>query len=123
MVLFLVYFATATLGDLLKYPTALAFDGAYFTPRLASCVLIVGMAIGAVLVATPLTGDRWVAAGAAVVVGVSALGMAYLLHQRADAVNGAWGYYPAKFGWLVAVLALVIGLYALATLAASRRAR
>jgi len=96
--------------------TALGFDGAMFLLNQSGVVvgLLLTFAVG--LVAAAVRGRSWSLVGAALVLGTGALGMYYLMKQREGAPTGLWGYYPAKFAWLVLLLAVPIAVALAASL-------
>ncbi|MDR5700382.1 hypothetical protein [Agromyces aerolatus] len=108
---FVVYVVFVTLADLRSTGGALAADGAAppVEPRdvtaLAGVVLATTLLI---LLRTPPPGLRHQAIGALVVLVAAAFGGGYLVLQRLGQGLGWWGYYPAKFAWLVCVLLFVV---------------
>ncbi len=117
------YVVVVTLADLDAQGTALAFDGAYFTPRLSVGVVAAALAFAAaVLAARHDRNGRWVLLGAASGLAACGAGIGYLMWQRHDSPTGLWGYYPAKLAWLVIILSVIVVLSASAVLAAQGRA-
>jgi hypothetical protein len=110
------YAVTVTWRDLRENPGGLAGEGAHFTPRLASVVMVFLIMAAAALIAWALRARSRTGVGVIVLIVASAVAMAYLLRQRVDSTIGLWGYYPAKFGWLVAFLAVLLTMVAVVSL-------
>lgn len=96
---------------------ALAADGAMFPigKTTIQAVLVAGAALGFLAYAS--RGRAWELAGTTAVLVTGWIGLTYLVAQRADATTGPWGYYPAKFGWLIAYLGIMAGARAAAAVA------
>lgn len=108
---FVLYVVFVTLADLRSTGGALAADGAAppVEPRDVAAVVGVVLAVTLlVLLRTPPRPLRHQAIGALVVLVSAAFGGGYLVLQRLGQGLGWWGYYPAKFAWLVCVLLLVV---------------
>ena len=86
--------------------SALAADGAMLAMSRTSIVVILLAARRSASWSTraATTGEL---AGPVLVLVAGLIGLAYLVGQRADAPTGPWGYYPAKFGWLLAFVAFL----------------
>ncbi len=109
------YAITITLPDLARESDALGGDGGIFPMRPEYLALAF---VGAVLASVALgVRDRnWRdAAGAVAIVLSSTLAIGYLVFQRLDA-DFVWGYYLAKFSWLVMIMLLIVLAGTLATL-------
>ncbi|WP_157559088.1 hypothetical protein [Nocardioides sp. Soil774] len=96
---------------------ALGADGAMFpmAKTTVQAILITSAAIG--LLAYSGRGRTGEMLGAAAVLIAGIAGLEYLIAQREGAPSGPWGYYPAKFGWLIAYLAILVGARAAAAIA------
>jgi hypothetical protein len=108
---FVVYVVFVTLADLRSTGGALAADGAAppVEPRDVAAVLGVVLASTLlVLLRAPSRALRHQAIGSLVVLVAAAFGGGYLVLQRLGQGLAWWGYYPAKFAWLVCVLLLVV---------------
>jgi hypothetical protein len=79
-------------------------------------VLVVLVMAAAGLIAWVLRARSRTGVGIVVLIVAAAVSMAYLLRQRVDSTVGLWGYYPAKFGWLVAFLAVLLTMAAVVSL-------
>lgn len=96
----------------------LGFDGGFPQIGPASVVVITAVASLAASVAARFAGMRFAATGALAVALSLGAGLVYLLLQRTDAAT-SWGYYPAKFAWMISILLLVVAAgFAVALLAA-----
>ena len=100
------YVGLVTVRDLLSQRGALSSDGAMFALTPQQVALIGAAVLIALVGAAILAGQTRAAVGAGVVLASSGLALAYLVSQRQG--NAMWGYYPAKFAWLVTALLLVI---------------
>jgi hypothetical protein len=108
------YGLAITLGDLAREGDALGSNGGIFPVSPTSIVV----AFAALLFAATVRGvlqSAWSdVIGAVVVIAASTLALAYLLVQRLDA-DFLWGYYPAKFGWVVMAFAIIVFTVVLAS--------
>lgn len=117
----IVYGATVTLPETLASGTGgFSSDGAI---QSISWRWILGLAVASVAASVLFKGrlsasHRW---GLWLAVSASALVAGYLLYQRKDAAV-LWGYYPAKFAWLLVTAALLVAVAEIAR-AASRLRR
>lgn len=110
---------------------ALGADGAFFEITRTSVLVVLAVAAALGLLALTARGRGWEALGCLAVVLVGLVGLQYLISQRAETPSGPWGYYPQKFGWLMAYLAvllsaraaLVVALPGTAALASRGRSR
>lgn len=108
---FVLYVVFVTLADLRSTGGALAADGAAppVEPRDVAGVMGIVLATTLlVLLRRQGAGARHQAIGALVVLAAAAFGGGYLVLQRLNQGLGWWGYYPAKFAWLICVLLLVV---------------
>ncbi|WP_308796722.1 hypothetical protein [Agromyces silvae] len=120
-----VYGVVVTLGDLRTTGGALAADGAAPPVEPRDVALVVALA----LVTTVLVllrrartlGLRRDAVGVLALLGAGGVGGGYLVLQRLGAGLGWWGYYPAKFAWLLCVLLLIVVLGLLLAVASAAR--
>lgn len=104
---FAIYGFAVTLPDLRRDGAALAVDGAIQPIQPLHVVLIVLTTLVVVargVLDRATSGSR---RGVLIIVTVFALVSAYLIYQRRGSSEW-WGYYPAKFGWLVATLLVVL---------------
>ncbi|WP_394551214.1 hypothetical protein ACDF64_10950 [Agromyces sp. MMS24-JH15] len=138
---FAVYVAFVTLADLRTTGGALAADGAAppVEPRDVAAVValtlvaVVGAAVtvrlrrsgesGGTSRVGPAVVGRGTVLGIAAVVAAAAVGCGYLAWQRVSSGLGWWGYYPAKFSWLVCVLLLVVAIGMIAAAVSRLRVR
>jgi hypothetical protein len=96
---------------------ALAADGAMIAISRTTIVIILLSAV-AIGLAVHARGERTgELLGPACVLVAGLVGLDYLVGLRADAPTGPWGYYPAKFGWLLAFLAFFVAARAAVALA------
>jgi len=103
-----LYLLFVTLPDLLREGEALAVDGGIMPIAPVHIAVIVIVTLVASGFTAVHLGQRHQLVGVAIIVGSSALVGAYLAWQRVRADAEWWGYYPAKFSWLVASLLLVV---------------
>lgn len=117
-----IYIVAVTLPDLRREGAALAVDGGI----MQLLPVHVAVIVVATLVVTVLTAlhlhQRHPMNGLLIVLAVSAVVGAYLVAQRAGAAHW-WGYYPAKFAWLISSMLIVILTAALLSELASTRGR
>lgn len=117
-VLLLAWYVLFVIMPLLGGDTgALAADGAMIAISRTTIVVIL---LSAAAIGLMVHARREVAgelAGPLVVLVAGLIGLDYLVGQRAEAPTGPWGYYPAKFGWLLAFLALLAAARAAVALA------
>lgn len=117
-----VYIVTVTLPDLRRDGAALAVDGGIMPLQPVHVAVIAVVTV----VVTALTAlhlhHKHPLNGVLIVLSVSAIVGAYLVAQRAGAVHW-WGYYPAKFAWLISSMLIVILTAALLSELASTRGR
>jgi hypothetical protein len=102
------YVVLVTLPDLLRSGHALVADGgapaSTFIGFLKAVAIVVGIAGMGIFVRN----RRREALGVAVLASVSIAVATYLVIQRAG-MPVPWGYYPAKFAWIVCIVFAVIG--------------
>ncbi|WP_194409107.1 hypothetical protein [Microbacterium cremeum] len=117
-----VYVLAVTLPDLRRDGAALAVDGGIMALQLSHVVVIVTVTIGVAVLNAVQRNQIHQLVGVAVVCAAGAVAGGYLMWQRAGTAS-LWGYYPAKFAWLLVSLLLVILAAALAGEMAGLRAR
>ena len=102
-----LYVLLATLPDLTRDGGALSANGGVpeITPLDVVLVGVLIFAFGAV--ASVGLSQRHELLGIVVVLLAASVGVAYLALQRRG-MDTLWGYYPAKLGWLVSVLLIVL---------------
>jgi hypothetical protein len=108
----IAYGLLITLGDLRSTGAALAADGAAPPVEPRDVAMVVALALAATVLLflrpTRALALRREAVGVLTVLGAGAVGGGYLVLQRLGAGLGWWGYYPAKFAWLLCVLLLLV---------------
>ncbi|WP_454138759.1 hypothetical protein [Microbacterium paulum] len=102
-----LYVVAVTLPDLRRDGAALAVDGGILPLLPVHVAVITAVAVSLSVLTALHLHQRHQLAGVVVVVLVSIVVGVYLVAQRAGAQSW-WGYYPAKFAWLIASLLLVI---------------
>lgn len=112
---FVWYALFATLPAFRQNSTALAVDGAIFASRPSDSVIALGLTLAVTLLGATCRRTSWQVVGILVVGATGAVGALYLVAQRVDNPLGAWGYYPAKYAWLLAMFAPVVCARAVAT--------
>lgn len=117
-VLLLGWYAVFVTLPLLGGDTSgLAADGAMLAITRPTIVTILLSAAALGLVVHARGERRGELAGPALVLVAGLVGLDYLVGQRAESPSGPWGYYPAKFGWLLAFLAFLAAARAALALA------
>lgn len=108
-VVLLAYVALVTAPEYLAKSAFLGANGGFpaFGPGQVLTILAVTALVAAL--GARLLGAHHSSVGALAVVVGGGLGLAFLLGQRAGAESG-WGYYPAKYGWTVTILAIMIAI-------------
>lgn len=101
-----LYGLLVTVPDFLREAVALGGEGGMFKMSSASLAISAGVAILLALAASHLSGSREMLIGLVTVLVASLPVLAYFLWARRDAAN-LWGYYPAKFAWVLSILFLV----------------
>lgn len=115
VVVVLVYLLGISLPLYLAASSFLAADGGFPAIGPSTIVAAVGAAGLAVALAARFRGERDALVGfIALSIGFG-VGLAFLLAQRLG-TEVMWGYYPAKFAWTVAILAIVIAVGAASSL-------
>ncbi|MET0820415.1 MAG: hypothetical protein ABWY58_05590 [Aeromicrobium sp.] len=112
--LFAWYAIFATLPVFRESSGALANDGAIFASHPADAVTVLGLALAIVILATATRQSSWQAVGVVTIGVTGTVGALYLVAQRVDNPAGLWGYYPAKYAWLLAMFAPVVCARAIA---------
>lgn len=109
------YVVFVTLPEYLVKSGFLGANGGFpnFGPAQVLTILVVTALVAAL--GARLLGLTYAATGALAAVVGGALGLVFLLAQRTGADSG-WGYYPAKYGWTVTILAIAITMGAAAGL-------
>jgi hypothetical protein len=79
-------------------------DGAFFNLPWGSVLIMAAGAWMLMLLRASLDGGRWELLGLASFTAAASAGVWFLVNQRVDAGVAAWGYYPAKFCWIAAML-------------------
>jgi hypothetical protein len=108
LVVLLAYLALVTRGDITAASDALAAEGLFpaYGENLPPVFWLVPL--GLLLVLSVWTSVRLDLVGTAVVGLAGAIGIFYLMHQRAGSEGGPWGYYPQKFAWTLSFLAPMV---------------
>ena len=108
LVVLLAYVGLVTRGDITAASDALAAEGLFpaYGENLPPVFWLVPL--GLLLVLSVWTPVRLDLVGTAVVGLAGAIGVFYLMHQRAGSAGGPWGYYPQKFGWTLSFLAPMV---------------
>ncbi|MDH6181707.1 hypothetical protein M2152_001889 [Microbacteriaceae bacterium SG_E_30_P1] len=109
------YLAAVSIPQYLAASAFLAADGGFPTIGPATIVSAVGLVGVLAALSARFAGERRVLSGVLAMVIGFALGLGFLLAQRVG-FETTWGYYPAKFGWTVSIVFLVIALGAAASL-------
>lgn len=102
-----LYAVLVTAPDLMREGAALAVDGAMFPyrPEYLLVAFAVAVLAGCALAAA---GFGWHhTLGVVTIIIASGVALGYLVVQRLTSAN-LWGYYPAKFGWLVFVVIVIV---------------
>lgn len=86
---------------------ALAADGAMLSISRTTIVVVLLSAVAVGLMVHARGERSGELAGPLLVLLAGLIGLDYLVGLRADAPTGPWGYYPAKFGWLLAFVAFL----------------
>lgn len=117
-----IYIAVVTLPEYLVKSAFLGANGGFpnFGPAQVLTIMVV-TALTAALAARFL-GLRHPVLGALAATVGGALGLVFLLAQRTGTDTG-WGYYPAKYGWTVSILLVVITIGAAAGFLAGMNTR
>lgn len=115
-----VYAGAVTLVDVLRETGALSSDGGIFPIRALDAAAVTALAVAAVLVAWGLRSRE--ALGVLVLAGTGVLVIAYLVYQRLGSAD-LFGYYPAKFGWVLNCTLIVLAASALARFGFAVRSR
>lgn len=102
-----VYVVAVTLPDLRREGGALAVDGGIMPLQPVHVVLIAVVALTLSTLTAWHLNHRHQLYGVLIVLAASAAAGAYLVLQRAGAASW-WGYYPAKFSWLIVSMLLVV---------------
>lgn len=104
-----LYVALVTLPEYLVKSGFLGANGGFpnFGPGQVVTIMVVTALVAAL--GARFLGLRHAVLGAIAAVTGGAIGLAFLLAQRTGADTG-WGYYPAKYGWTVTILLVVIAV-------------
>ena len=117
-----VYVVAVTLPDLRRDGAALAVDGGIMPLQLSHVAVIATVTLGVAVLNAVQRNQVHQLVGVMVVCAAGAVAGGYLMWQRAGTAS-LWGYYPAKFAWLLVSLLLVVLAAALAGEMAGLRAR
>lgn len=118
-----LYALAVTLPDLLREGSALAVDGGIMPLQPAHVVVIASVTTGLAVLNAAQRRQLHQLNGVLLVCAAGLIGAGYLIGQRTAAGVSAWGYYPAKFCWLLVSLLLVVLAAALAGEMAGLRGR
>lgn len=104
----LAYLVLVTRSDITAASDALAAEGLFpaYGENLPPVFWFVPL--GVLLVLSVWSSVRLDLVGTVVVGLAGAIGILYLMHQRAGSAGGPWGYYPQKFGWTLSFLAPMV---------------
>lgn len=102
-----VYLASFSLPDYLRESKALASDGGMMPISPANLAAIALVLFLLVALKKLTFGKSSSMLGVSAVILTGFLGCSFLVFQRIDK-DELWGYYPAKLGWLLSVLLIVI---------------
>lgn len=102
------YVVLVTLPDLRRSGHALAANGAAPASTFIGFLTAIAIVLAIACVGVFVRNRRREALGVAVLAVVSVAVVAYLVVQRAG-MPESWGYYPAKFAWIVCIVFAVIG--------------
>lgn len=103
------YSVLVVLPILLSEGEGLSFDGWFIPMHWQAPLTMAALTLALLLMSSAIQGRSGDLLGTLALFVAAAAGIAYLLHQRADSPTGLWGYYPAKFAWLVCFLLPLIG--------------
>ena len=103
----LVYAFFVTLPDLRRDGKALADNGAMIDISTYDVIAIVAVLFLIASLGVHGRESKWEFGGVVVAILAGAIGVAYLIYQRLG-INEPWGYYPAKLGWFIAILAAFV---------------
>jgi len=103
----LVYGLFVTAPDLQRDGEALSANGAMIDISTFDVITAVALMLMVVTIGAVGRGATWDRYGVLIIVGAGALGIGYLIFQRLG-INEPWGYYPAKFGWFLCILAAFV---------------
>lgn len=101
-----VYALAVTIPDFLREQAALAGDGGIFAST-ANAAIVVGAVLLVVAACSQQIAKSHPFAGILAFAGSGALLVIVFVYLRHN-VESPWGYYPAKFAWLLQALSLVI---------------
>ncbi len=102
-----IYLLAVTLPDLRRDGAALAVDGGIMPLQPIHVAVIATVTLTASALTALHLHQRHQLVGVVMIVASAACVGGYLVYQRA-ATASPWGYYPAKFAWLVGSLLIVI---------------
>jgi hypothetical protein len=117
-----VYVLLVTVPDLSRDGAALGANGGVPEITPLDVVLVAVLTFAFAAVASVGLTQRHELLGIVVIVFATTVGVAYLALQRRGMVT-LWGYYPAKLGWLVSVLLVIVLAASLLRWAGHERAR
>ncbi|KQZ82080.1 hypothetical protein ASD56_14415 [Microbacterium sp. Root166] len=117
-----LYGLVVTLPDLRRDGAALAVDGGFIGLQASHVMVVVAVAVGVAVLNAIQRNQVHPMNGLLITCGAGALAGGYLLAQRLG-LDSLWGYYPAKFAWILMSLVLVILTASLAGEMAGLRGR
>lgn len=117
IITFLGYAVMVTLPTTRGQSGALSLDGAFLSLGWAVPIVVAVIVWALSLLVVLLGGGSRDLAGLAALTTAGVIGVGYLVSQRADSATGPWGYYPAKFAWLLCLVMPFIAARAVAALA------
>lgn len=100
------YLLAVTVPDVLRDNGALSAEGATVGVQPVFVALVLTGMLGVAVVRSRFDWRSTEVWGTAAVLAASAVVLAYLMLQRR--AFGYWGYYPAKFAWLLVVFAIIV---------------
>lgn len=116
------YAVLVTVPDFLREQGALSADGGIFTSTSNTAIAVAAALLVVAACAQLQRARSHVFAGVIALVGAGVLLVILFVYLR-HAVANPWGYYPAKFAWLLEALALIAMLALVAQLLGSEVAR
>lgn len=118
-----LYALAVTLPDLLREGAALAVDGGIMPLQPVHVMVIGAVTVGVCVLNAVQRRQLHQLNGVLLVCAAGIIAAGYLIGQRIAAGASTWGYYPAKFSWLLVSLLLVVLASALAGEMAGLRGR